>query len=777
MASIVPIPTTRVGDYFVRQRLIGQVQNDQVTLFNLQTQISTGQRIQLPSDDAPAALRAINLQRLLDRKGQIKSNIQSNNQFLVAADSNLGGISDLLTKIKADTIGVAGTVATDADRETVVNSIAQAIRTLVATGNAKLQDRYLFSGSTSQVQPYQYDGQVVRYSGNEGTLRTYVDLERLFDTNLPGTEVFGGISSQIKGTDLAPHVTEDTYLNSLNRGNGISQNPAITVSINNGISTVSSVVDLSNAATLGDVVKMIESNPPTGTTIRATVTGTGLTLTTPSGTITVGEVAQGKAASELGILTPAGAPSSNTIVGQPLHTAVELTTELSTLLGTKATARIQSANPNNDILLTANNNGAAYNNVRVVFANDGVFGAETASYDASDPLNKVLTVHVQANSTTAAMAVAAINAEGTFSADIDFHDAIKTSQAGTNTVEIRDFGQITAGGSGQVLDTAHGLIVTNGGKTVTLNTSNLKTVEDFLNLLNGSGLGLDAEINANRDGINILSRLSGTDLQIGENGGAMATQLGVRTYTGETKLADLNHGVGVAKQFDATKADFRITARDGTQLDINLSTAKDVQDVIDLINNHAANNTGTTKVVAQLATTGNGIQLLDQSTVSTGNLTVDALEGSQAAQYLGLMSLDQTQVTSNTTNADGDYVMQTEDRYSIETDSVFTTLLRLQKALKANDTGEIGKSIEVLDSDVKRVNYARAEIGSRLQSLEVIGSKLDDENVQLKSALSDDIDVDLAQAISDMTAHQYALQAALQTAASLLQMTLLSYMS
>ncbi len=57
----------------------------------------------------------------------------------------------------------------------------------------------------------------------------------------------------------------------------------------------------------------------------------------------------------------------------------------------------------------------------------------------------------------------------------------------------------------------------------------------------------------------------------------------------------------------------------------------------------------------------------------------------------------------------------------------------------------------------------------------MIGTKLQDENVQLKSALSDDMDVDLVEAISNMTARQYAFQASLQTAASLLQLSLLDF--
>src|SRR4051812_5027964 len=119
--SIIPIPTTRVGDFFVRQRLIGQVQSDQLDLFKLQSEISTGQRIQLPSDDAPAALRAIGLQRLLARKDQVSTNIKLNTTSLTVADSSLTAVGKLLNDIKGEAIGVAGTLTTDSQRQDLVN--------------------------------------------------------------------------------------------------------------------------------------------------------------------------------------------------------------------------------------------------------------------------------------------------------------------------------------------------------------------------------------------------------------------------------------------------------------------------------------------------------------------------------------------------------------------------------------------------------------------------------------------------------------------------------
>ena len=564
-------------------------------------------------------------------------------------------------------------------------------------------------------------------------------------------------------------------MSTINGGSGLSSNAAINVSITTASSTVSSVIDLSNAVTLGDVARFIELGAPAGTTVVAGVNGTGLQLTTPSGTIKVTEVGEGTAAQELGILTPKGAAPSSTLTGTALNPAILNTTQLNSLLGTKAQGRIVSANANNDIVLTAKNNGAEFNNVRVVFVGDGTAGAETATYDDTDPNNKTLTVHVQPGFSTAKQVAAAITAQTPFTATTDYRDATSAAAAGSNPVDASDFGQITSGGSGEVLDTASGLIITNGGKSVTLDTSSLTTVEGLLNLINGAGLGVAAEINATHDGINVRSNLSGADLTIGENGGTLATQLGIRTYTGQTNLADLNRGVGVPTNVDPAKGDLLITARDGSQLTINLSAAKTVQDAIDLINNNSANNTGTTAVTAQLAKTGNGIELVDHSTVTTGSLTVQGVEGSQAAQYLGFVPAGQTQSSANTPDANGNYTLQSADNHTIEVDSVFNTLLRLKTALLQNDSDAIGRSLTSLDADISRVSFARSDIGSRLQSLDTISSKLQDENTQLKSALSDDMDADLVQAISDLTGKQYSLQASLQASAMILQLSLLNF--
>ncbi|MEX2306554.1 MAG: hypothetical protein WD738_03125 [Pirellulales bacterium] len=771
MSRIIPIPTTRVGDLFIRQRQVEQVQFDQLALFRLQNQISTGQRMQLPSEDAPAALRAINLQRLLDRKGQIRTNLKASNQYLGAAWDRLGHVSTALSELRGSVVGVAGTVVTDEARQAVIQEVDSVLRELVNAGNAKYQGRYLFAGSRSQVQPYDFRDEFVQFSGNEGVLRSFVDLERLFDTNLSGTEVFGGISAAVQGSvDLDPHLTSRTLVSTVNGGSGIGSNPAISLSINTGASTETSIVDLSTAVTMADVARLIEDGAPAGTEVNVEITSTGLVLRTDIGsTISVSEVAEGRAAQQLGILSD---PGSNTLVGGDLNPALLKTTRLENLLGKKAQGLIESAGANNDIVLTASSNGVDFNNVTVSF----VAGAsESASYDSG---TNTLTVTIRSGVSSANEVAAAITAEGTFTAVADYHDALSTVQIGTNPVDAAPatFANVTSGGSGETLDMASGLILTNGGETVTLDISGAETVEDLLNLINGADIGLVAEINTAANGINVRSRLSGADFTIGENGGTTATQLGIRTYTGATELAAFNRGVGVPTANDPTSDDLLITARDGTtQLTINLSTADTVQDVIDLINNNPANGVPPA-VEARLALVGNGIELVD-STVGPGTLTVAVVEGSQAAQYLGFVAEGATQSDPSAVQVDGsgNQVLTSEDRHTLEADSVFNTLLRLRTALEQGDVEEIGRSLERLDADLDRVNFARAELGGRLQNLAVIDVRLQDEDVQLRSALSQDIDVDIVQAISDLTARQFAFQASLQTTASMMRLSLLDF--
>jgi flagellar hook-associated protein 3 len=881
MGAIVPIPTTRVSDLLIRQRLQSQLQSDQLDIVRLEDQLSTGRRINTPSEDAPAALRAISIQRLLERKDQVQKNIAANQLYLTSTDSALGSAADLISQIRASALSVVGTTSTDTERQAIVVEIDAAIRELIDSANQQVNGHYLFAGANTNQPPFEQINDTVRYVGDDQHSQSYGDIDLLFQTNLTGDEVFGGFTNQMIGNaDLNPVVTADTLLSDLHGGKGIEKT---TIAISDGNST--RLVDLSRANTIGDVAAMLEANPPAGRKIRVDITGTGLNVQIDAaggGTLTISDVGDGHAAADLGILRTA--PNGTApIIGSDLDPRLTLTTRLSDILGSRAAAAIAPSGANNDLLIRAAHNGSQYNNVAISFVDggSGAAGNESAVYDGT---TNTLVVTIASGVSTANQVIAAINGEGSFTASLDPHEP---GNNGSGIVQATATdpaaGGTTIGGSGVDFDRESGLLVTNGGVSKTIDFASATTIEDLLNDLNASGNGLLASINDAGTGINIRSRISGADFQIGENGGSTATQLGVRSLTVNTLLSALNYGQGV-QQTDGT--DFIIQRRDGTQLQIDLAGATTIGDVLNLINNNPQNLDPATRVVAQLAPVGNGIQLVNDDPTGTGSLQVLRVPLSQAAQDLGLIPVGAntsdpasppatatatltfpggnndvtisgvnpgTQLngvtvtfvdtgqgpgnetvtynasskslvfditngvtTANTivnlvnstpgvsnfftaalAPADGSpndgtgtcnltttamlgggaaATLTGRDVNPQEVSGVFTALMRLRSALSNNDTAGIQRAVGLLDDAAFKINFARADSGARQQGLDVLKQRLDTENTQLRQALSDDIDADFTQVITDLTGRQTSFQAALQATSQTFKLTLLDYL-
>jgi flagellar hook-associated protein 2 len=102
-----------------------------------------------------------------------------------------------------------------------------------------------------------------------------------------------------------------------------------------------------------------------------------------------------------------------------------------------------------------------------------------------------------------------------------------------------------------------------------------------------------------------------------------------QSFDEETTLATLNGGRGVLA--NDLGADMRITVKDGSNFDIDLSTARTVGDVITAINTASG-----AKVTASLNALGTGFNLVDNTTTGTGVFRVQGINGSRAASDLGL---------------------------------------------------------------------------------------------------------------------------------------------
>ena len=210
-----------------------------------------------------------------------------------------------------------------------------------------------------------------------------------------------------------------------------------------------------------------------------------------AGTVRIGEVAAGRAAKELGIFTPTSAvPGAYSGRHRSRSDRAE-DDAAGQFVRHQGAGRLVSTGSNNDIVLTAATTAPAWNGVTVVYATGRRRRQRKCHLRR---FTKTLTVQIEDGESTANDVIAAINAEGTFTAEADRRDATSVGPGRHRHGEHQQLSAIvTAGGSGAALDTASGLILTNGGDPVTLDISTAETVEDLFNLITGADVGLSAD--------------------------------------------------------------------------------------------------------------------------------------------------------------------------------------------------------------------------------------------------------------------------------------------
>lgn len=231
--------------------------------------------------------------------------------------------------------------------------------------------------------------------------------------------------------------------------------------------------------------------------------------------------------------------------------------------------------------------------------------------------------------------------------------ASKTDPIGEGTLTIRTGGFIDRtsalddlnGGSG----VERGLfrLTDRSGASTEIDIRFANDVRDVLQAINGNkNVRVQATIEGDRIVLKDLTGQTASNLKVEEVGtSSVASSLGllgidaasstatgtdIQNVTTSTKLNKLLDGRGL--QFQDGN-DFRVTLKDGSTVDVNLTINPETASVGDLLS--ALNTAGTGKFTAAIAADGDRIELTD-TTGGVGNLAVADLGNGKAASLLGL---------------------------------------------------------------------------------------------------------------------------------------------
>lgn len=163
-------------------------------------QLSSGLRIQTPSDDPAGAAALVEVQAEDSQTQQYASNVKAMQMQMQAADSALNSVGTALRR--ALSLGVEGANGTlsDSDRTAIANELSGIKDQLLELSNSSLQGNFLFSGTATSTQPYVADNSGaagVSYQGNDQANQVEVGQNYWIRANVPGSSIFGDSNSGV----------------------------------------------------------------------------------------------------------------------------------------------------------------------------------------------------------------------------------------------------------------------------------------------------------------------------------------------------------------------------------------------------------------------------------------------------------------------------------------------------------------------------------------------------------------------------------------------------
>jgi flagellar hook-associated protein 3 FlgL len=182
----------RISNDTLRSAFLSALDDARRRVLDTQEKVSTGLRINQPSDDPVAAARVAHLDASLTRLDQYHANANFARNQLGLEEEALTEVIGNLQRIRELALEANNSTASAADRRIIAAEIRQhrdAIMTIANTTD--VDGRYLFAGYSEQTTPFTLSvGGSVVYNGDYGQRTLQISDSRFVAINDSGAEVF-----------------------------------------------------------------------------------------------------------------------------------------------------------------------------------------------------------------------------------------------------------------------------------------------------------------------------------------------------------------------------------------------------------------------------------------------------------------------------------------------------------------------------------------------------------------------------------------------------------
>jgi flagellar hook-associated protein 3 FlgL len=159
----------RITEGIISGRNLADLQRANAAVAKASMQVSTGNRLQRPSDDPQAVQKALNLRGDLAATAQYMDTASASQGWAQATDDALSDINDVLQRAREAVVQGGNGTMSQKDRNDIATQIDQLIGQAKASGNATFDGQYIFAGQKTDTAPYDPDG-ADTFNGDTGSI-------------------------------------------------------------------------------------------------------------------------------------------------------------------------------------------------------------------------------------------------------------------------------------------------------------------------------------------------------------------------------------------------------------------------------------------------------------------------------------------------------------------------------------------------------------------------------------------------------------------------------
>lgn len=228
----------RVTTKMYYDQFLTDLQKNLGAMFDANEQLSSGKRVNRPSDDPAAMARIVGYKATLSSFTQYNRAIDSAQSSLSAIDSSFTNLNELMTRARELAVQGANATVDATSRIGIAKEISGLLESAKGIANTQVGNRYIFSGYTSTTPPI--DTNTGEFVGDSNVFQLDISQNVKVAINIPASELF---SYRLAGTGsvLPPYsnaVAEGDPSGALVTPSGPFASPAAVFSATGGSLTV-----------------------------------------------------------------------------------------------------------------------------------------------------------------------------------------------------------------------------------------------------------------------------------------------------------------------------------------------------------------------------------------------------------------------------------------------------------------------------------------------------------------------------------------------------------